>query len=184
MLWGFSLGATLNGLLIMSVEPGLTCSVLVAPVTQLDRAVRELPFLAPVRKNLSFVADQVAQLNLVNFEPRPSPENILIVQARHDLYVPADSVEQLWLAWGCPEMWRVEHGHISAPCSPAVMRRIVRWAAQKLLIQDQRVGATASQLARSRPLQSLLSWIRIHPVAVGTAAVVMLLVFAVQLLIP
>jgi len=70
-------------------------------------------------------------LNLVDHHPRSRPERILIVESIHDRFAPVETVEELWNAWGRPEIMRVNHGHISVLISLPVMKRIVNWIAAK-----------------------------------------------------
>ena len=41
-------------------------------------------------------------------------------------------MEELWLAWDRPEMWRVPHGHISVLGSSATIKEAVRWLGPRL----------------------------------------------------
>ncbi len=59
--------------------------------------------------------------------PVAGPENILLIESTHDLFAPADTVEELWRAWRKPEIWRLPHGHISVLLSLPIMERAVDW---------------------------------------------------------
>jgi hypothetical protein len=125
-VWGFSLGAWLAGLAIMA-EPRLGFAVLTTPIARIDRVIAELPFCEPVRRSLENLNFDFGHLNLCSRRPLVAPEKILIMESQHDLFAPVETVEELWEAWGRPEIWRLQHGHISVLASPWIMRRAIRW---------------------------------------------------------
>jgi pimeloyl-ACP methyl ester carboxylesterase len=125
-LWGISLGAWLAGL-VACHEPRVNIVVLMSPVVRMDRAVAELPFCEPVRRSLEQAHLPLDAFNLISYRPLPSPENILLIESRFDLFASVETVEELWRAWGQPNIWRLRHGHISILASPLVMERTVRW---------------------------------------------------------
>jgi pimeloyl-ACP methyl ester carboxylesterase len=130
-LWGFSLGAWLAGL-TASVEPGLAGVVLTTPIASIERAITELPFCAPVRRSLEGKGIDLSPLNLWSRRLCLAPENLLLMESRHDLFAPPETTERLWQAWGQPEIWRLAHGHISALLSWPVMERAARWMSRRL----------------------------------------------------
>lgn len=125
-LWGVSLGAWLGGL-AACVEPNLHGLVLMSPVPQIDLAIEQLPFCRHIRKSMEGQTVDAGRLNLVTHRPKLPPERILIIESRHDLFAPAHTVEDLWRAWGEPEIWRVNHGHISVLVSIRINDRAARW---------------------------------------------------------
>lgn len=127
-LWGISLGAWLGGL-VACHEPATRFAVLMSPVVRMDRAVQELPFCEPVRRSLAQVPLPLDPFNLVSYRPVPTLKDILMIESRFDLFAGVDTIEELWAAWGQPEIWRLRHGHISILASPFVMERTVRWVA-------------------------------------------------------
>jgi alpha-beta hydrolase superfamily lysophospholipase len=129
-VWGFSLGAWLAGL-VAHAEPHLNFAVLTTPIARIDRVIDELPFCEPVRRSLESLSLDLRGLNLVSHQPRLDPSRILLMESRHDLFAPAETVEELWQAWGQPEIWRLSHGHISVMASVAIMRRAGQWIARK-----------------------------------------------------
>lgn len=129
-VWGFSLGAWLAGLLTWS-EARLRFAVLATPVTRIDRVIQDLAFCEPVRRSLEREPIDLAPLNLAARAPVLDPRRILLVEARHDLFAPAATVEELWQAWQQPDILRLSHGHISLLMSLPVMERIVRWAGKQ-----------------------------------------------------
>ena len=129
-LWGFSLGAWLSGLLACT-EPRIGSAVLTTPVSRIDRVIDELDFCRPIRKRLEGVEVRLDRLNLISHRPKLPPENILLVASEHDLFAPVETIEELWLAWNKPTIWRTRQGHISALMCAPVMERTVKWLAGK-----------------------------------------------------
>ena len=127
--WGISLGAWLAGL-VACADARADFAVLMTPVSRMDRVIAELNFCEPIRRTLNGATVRLDRLNLDAHRPRLSRRNILIVQSAHDLFAPAETIEELWRAWGKPVMWRLPHGHISAMMSTPIMERTVRWIAR------------------------------------------------------
>jgi hypothetical protein len=53
------------------------------------------------------------------------------VAARHDLFAPAHTIDELESAWH-PEVWRHSHGHITILMSSRTIRRIAKWMAERM----------------------------------------------------
>jgi len=138
-VWGVSLGGWLSGLLV-SHHPGLHAAVLVTPVVQMNRAVDQLPFFHPVRENLRGETFDLGVLNLDVRKPLLPPEQILLVAAHHDRFVPFASVEGLRNAWGNPPFWTRPHGHISILLSLTTMKATTRWLAERLGQREKAEG--------------------------------------------
>jgi pimeloyl-ACP methyl ester carboxylesterase len=130
-LWGISLGAWLGGL-VACHDPRADFVVLMSPVARIDRAVRELEFFASLRRQIDDETLQVDRLNLAAQVPQAGPQRVLIIESRHDLFAPVATIEELWRAWGQPEIWRLPHGHISVLLSLPVLHRTVKWIASKV----------------------------------------------------
>ena len=130
-LWGFSLGAWLAGL-ALHLERQLACAVLTTPIVLIDRAVAELAFCEPIRAGLAQQKLSIDSLNLTALRPAIAAHRILLVESRHDLFAPAETVEQLWTAWGETDIWRLAHGHISILMSAAISKQTVHWIGQRL----------------------------------------------------
>ena len=130
-LWGFSLGGWLAGL-TARVEPGLRFAVLTTPIARMDQAIAQLPFCEPVRRSLNGKTIDLRGLNLESRAPSIESRNILLVESLHDLFSPAETIEQLWEAWRRPEIWRVPHGHITVLMSLRVTERTVRWIHRRI----------------------------------------------------
>jgi len=71
-------------------------------------------------------------LNLTNTRPCISKENILLIEAIHDLFVDRKSVEALWHVWEQPDIWRLPHSHASKILSPGLTSRVLRWLSPRL----------------------------------------------------
>lgn len=126
--WGVSLGAWLTGLLAAR-EPRAAFAVLLTPVIRMDRALVELPFCEPLRRSLQGTPLRLDPFNLV-WHPPPPRDRVLIIESEYDLFGPKETVEELWRAWGHPEIWRYRHGHISILFSWPVLSKIVAWIAE------------------------------------------------------
>jgi len=143
-LWGVSLGAWLTGLLVCA--PGATndgqgapsFAVLLTPIARMDHAVAELDFCASIRQSLQAAPSlRLDALNLASHVPLLAPDRILLVEAEHDVFAPAESIERLWRAWGQPGIWRLPHGHISVLFSPRIMSRVIEWIREKAMATRQ-----------------------------------------------
>lgn len=134
-LWGFSLGAWLAGLSAAHLRE-VSFAVLTTPVVRMDRAFDELEFCAPIRRALGGVDIPIDPFNLARHPLLVLKERVLIIEALYDLFVPVETVEELWSAWDQPGIWRLPHGHISILTSLPIMQRTIRWIEQ--------VGRTSS----------------------------------------
>jgi len=134
-LLGFSLGAWLAGV-VACHDARIKFAVLTTPVVRLERAIAELPFCAPIRDSLRDSALPLDPLNLASLSPLSAPENVLLIESRDDLFAPAETIEEVWHAWGRPEIWRLPHGHISVLLSVATMERLIRWITRKAKVQS------------------------------------------------
>lgn len=73
-------------------------------------------------------------LNLTKGQPVISRKNILLIEAISDLFTPKEPIEELWQAWGQPDIWRLPHGHFGACCGfvPSLPERVLRWLSPRL----------------------------------------------------
>jgi len=134
-VWGTSLGAWLAGLLVCS-DSQFRFAALLTPVPNVELAIRELDFCAPIRVALGDKAIDVSPLNLASRHPLIRPEQILIVESLHDIFAPPEVVDHVWDAWNRPPILRVDHGHISVLLSLPIMGRIVRWISRTAKMTD------------------------------------------------
>jgi dienelactone hydrolase len=130
-LMGVSLGGWLAGLTI-SRDATFSCAALLVPVARLDRLVAEAAFCRCLRPAFEGHPSGASKLNLKQHRPAISTENILLIEALHDLFVPVETMEELWNAWDQPEIWRLRCGHISVLAAPGLYGRIIRWMAPRL----------------------------------------------------
>jgi predicted alpha/beta hydrolase family esterase len=128
---GNSMGAWLGGLACCHNDR-ISAAALVTPVSRLDRAVRELSFCEPLRRALQGKAMDMARLNLASHKPKMSRGFMLLVEAEHDLFSPPETTEELWQAWGNPELWHQAEGHISILASSKITKRTMKWIGLRL----------------------------------------------------
>ena len=137
-LWGNSYGGALAGLTVcydarlsaaVLVAPGLDMNVSLTAAKQIvwPRLRAKLQLQQPEREAWNRTA-----LNLTNTRPCIPKENILMIEAIHDLFVDRKSMEALWHAWGQPDIWRLPHSHASKILSPGLTGRVLRWLAPRL----------------------------------------------------
>jgi dienelactone hydrolase len=131
-LWGISLGGWLAGLAICN-DDQFHSAVLVTPVARMDRMIAETAFVAPIRHSLRGAKMDLSRFNLDSHQPRVTNENILIVEATYDRFVPPETVEDLWHAWGEPEIWRRSCGHITVMISLGLMKSTAKWMSAHVL---------------------------------------------------
>jgi pimeloyl-ACP methyl ester carboxylesterase len=129
-LWGVSLGGWLAGLTICH-DPRIAAAVLTVPAARLDRIIEKTAFCETIRYALQDQHVDLHHLNLMSRSPVVARENILLIEAEYDLFVAKDTLEELWQAWGRPEIWRYRHAHISILWEPGLSNRVARWIATK-----------------------------------------------------
>jgi dienelactone hydrolase len=130
-LLGISLGGWLAGLTLCH-DARLACAVLTVPVARMDRLVEEAGFCRNIRRALQGRRADLSRLNLTANRPAIPRERILLIEAVHDLFVPKETTEELWQAWGQPDIWRLRHGHISVLAAPGLAGRIIGWMGPRL----------------------------------------------------
>ena len=139
-LVGVSLGGYLAGLTacrdarlasIVMALPGTRMGLMLSQAEQVvGRRVREVI----LRRRAACEELDRTPLNLTSARPAISKENILLIEAMHDVMgwsVP----NELWQSWGQPEIWRLPHGHISTTLTasmPGLSGRVLRWLAPRL----------------------------------------------------
>jgi hypothetical protein len=129
-LWGYSMGGWFAGLAVCC-EARLDFAVLQCPVAQMDRVVQELSFCRPLKESLARCPLTFERINLSQTRPCISPDRVLLVQSRHDLFAPADTIEEVWKNWGHPQIWRLPQGHISVMASSRTLEAISDWIAEQ-----------------------------------------------------
>ncbi len=135
-LCGSSYGARLAGLTV-SRDARLAAVVLNKPAVGANPAFAKRLFKRRLRESWLKQSAALEALNLTPFNltlarPAIPKENILLIEAIHDLYVPKEAIEDFWQAWGQPEIWRLPHGHLSTNLKPGLTCRILHWLAPRL----------------------------------------------------
>lgn len=130
-LWGVSLGGWLTGLTV-SHDDLVRFALLQIPAARMDQVVMTAPFCAPVRHGLKGDTFDFSQLNLRSYLPKVSRDNLLMIEAEHDLFVSKEAIEELWDLWGRPEIWRLPHAHISILVSLSTLKRGVGWISDRV----------------------------------------------------
>jgi dienelactone hydrolase len=147
-LCGSSYGARLAGLTVCC-DARLAAVVLNKPAVGANPAFAKRLFRRRLRESWLKQRATLEALNLTPFNltlarPAIPKENILLIEAIHDLYVPKEAIEDLWQAWGQPEIWRLPHAHISLSLTPGLTGRILRWLAPRLNAPRVRTGQLTS----------------------------------------
>jgi pimeloyl-ACP methyl ester carboxylesterase len=147
-LWGISYSGWLAGLTVCH-DMRLAAVVLSIPGVRLypfieERAIWRSGRETLPRKRAALEALNLTALNLATIQPVIPKENILLIDAIHDLMVPKDVNKELWQAWGQPDLWQLPHGHISITCmtAPGFTGRVLRWLAPRLNKPGVRTGQT------------------------------------------
>ena len=129
--WGFSLGGWLAGLHLCA-SPAQDAAVLMTPVSNLERAVRELEFCHPIRAALAVAPANLRPLNLHSRVPCIDPVNIRLVEAQYDLFVPSPTCHELARAWKLADWDVARQSHITILTSRRDTRATIEWLASRL----------------------------------------------------
>jgi dienelactone hydrolase len=144
-LWGSSYGAWLAGLTACR-DPRLAAVVLAKPSVRPHASFAQRIFRHGPREALQgqVAAHEIlctTPLNLATAQPVIPRTNVLLIEAIHDWFVPKEHIEELWLAWRQPDLWRVPHGHISLSLmSPGFTGRVLHWLAPRLEADQKNEG--------------------------------------------
>ncbi len=136
-LLGVSLGGLLAGLAVCR-DARFSCAVLLVPVARLDRLLEQAAFCRGIRQAWNGRPVVAGKLNLTENQPVVPKQNILLIEALHDLFVPVDTTEELWRAWGQPEIWRLRQGHISVLTAMGLYGKMARWMAPRLVARAEK----------------------------------------------
>jgi hypothetical protein len=136
---GGSYGAWLAGLTVCH-DARLTAAIMALPGVRNNRSRAELILWPRIRQAMrrreaALQALDETPLNLALNQPAVPKENILLIEAVHDLLAPAVPIEEVWQRWGQPEIWRVPHGHFSFSLigAPGLMAScVLKWLAPRL----------------------------------------------------
>jgi hypothetical protein len=111
--------------------------VLMKPGVRFNLSFPELVFRRRVREALQkqrsgWTALNKTPLTLTHSQPLIARENILLIEAIHDLLTPREPLEELWEVWGHPDIWRLPHRHISLSLMPGMTSRVLQWLMPRL----------------------------------------------------
>jgi pimeloyl-ACP methyl ester carboxylesterase len=135
-LWGFSFGGWLAGLTACH-DARLAAVVLAAPRVRMNLAFPQVVFRRRIREVLqrertAWETLNQTSLNLTSARPVIPKGNILLIETMYDLFVGREGIEDLWLVWGQPDLWRLPHGHVSKALLPGLTGRVLRWLVPRL----------------------------------------------------
>jgi pimeloyl-ACP methyl ester carboxylesterase len=125
-LWGYSLGGWLAGLLSAHPQP-FKAAVLQNPVARMDIAMATLPFAKPARESMAISPVNLDVFSLHHL--KQTTERTLIMEGMRDLFVPAETLDDLAAHWPNADLWKMRHSHISICFGPLTLLRAVRWMA-------------------------------------------------------
>jgi dienelactone hydrolase len=138
-LWGGSYGGWLAGLTACH-DARLGAVVMAVPGVRSNRARADLVAWPRVREAMRREDKALARLNetplnLTLNRPAIPKEDILLIEAVHDLLAQRAPIEELWQEWGQPDIWRLPHGHFSFSLmrAPGLMAgRVLQWLSPRL----------------------------------------------------
>lgn len=139
-LAGISLGAYLAGMTVCR-DARLASSVMIIPAAHMSGLSSQLEQIGRPSVREMLLRRQAAckeldktPLNLTLATLAIPKENVLLIEGMYDLLV-TTAPQELWQAWGQPEIWRLPHGHISTAVTaamPGLSGRIRRWLEPRL----------------------------------------------------
>jgi pimeloyl-ACP methyl ester carboxylesterase len=138
-LWGYSQGAWYAGMAACR-DARLAAVVLGAPCARLNPWLEQRALRPGVLRKLPMVRElcmglNLTALNLPTAQPVIPVRNILLLEAFHDSMIcPKEDTEDLWRAWGQPDIWRLPHGHVGVCCGvvPGLPGRVIDWLEPRL----------------------------------------------------
>jgi len=132
-LWGYSLGGWLAGLLTAHPQ-AFEAAVLMNAVARMDIAMATLPFAEPARESMRVSPIDLDVLSLRRLEQ--TTRRTLIMEGVRDLFVPAETLDDLAAHWPRAELWRLKHSHISIVFGALTLLRAVRWLKKEVVTHD------------------------------------------------
>lgn len=137
-LWGYSMGAWQAGIAVCH-DARLASVVLASPPGRMNPWIEQRAIWPHISRRLHRMEEicevfNRTALNLTLTQPVIPKNNILLIEGIHDLFVPKEDVEDLWQAWGQPDIWRLPHGHFGVCCGfvPGLSQRVLNWLTQRL----------------------------------------------------
>ena len=136
-LWGYSLGAAFAGMTVCR-DARLAAVVMASPPVRCKPCVEQLAVRPSIRGRLQSVRGpceslNLTAMNLTTTQPAIPREKILLIEGLYDSLCPKDDIEDLWQAWGQPDIWRLPYGHVRICCGgvPGLPGRVLRWLAPR-----------------------------------------------------
>jgi pimeloyl-ACP methyl ester carboxylesterase len=137
-LWGYSMGAWYAGMAVCH-DTRLASVVLASHPGRNTPALEQRAVRPRIRANLPRIREvceglNLSPMNLATTRPVISKERILLIEGVHDLICPKEDIEDLWQAWGHPDIWRLPHGHVAVCCGfvPDLPGSVLRWLSPRL----------------------------------------------------
>ena len=147
-LWGYSMGAWYAGMAVCH-DARLASAVLASHPGRTTPALEQRAVRPRIRANLRRIREvceglNLSPMNLTTTQPVIPKENILLIEGIHDLICSKDDIEDLWQAWGQPDIWRLPHGHFAICCGfvPGLPARVLRWLSSRLNVSTAQVRPT------------------------------------------
>ena len=131
-LWGYSLGGWLAGLLACH-DSRVDSLVIGTPMCDIRATVENLGFCRSVRESLRREPLDISALNLTSHMPLVPLDRMLLYVGEHDRFIPADSLEALWQAWGRPERRIEPHSHMTILAPRRILHATEDWLERKLI---------------------------------------------------
>jgi hypothetical protein len=137
-LWSYSLGACEAGLTV-SHDARLAAVVMACPRVCFRPAVEQLALRPRIQRRLQTVRAlceplNLTPMNLKRIRPAIPREKILLIEGIHDSICSKEDIEDLWRAWGQPDISRLPHGHVAIGCGfvPGLPGSVLHWLAPRL----------------------------------------------------
>jgi pimeloyl-ACP methyl ester carboxylesterase len=137
-LWGYSLGAGEAGLTVCH-DARLAAVVMACPRVCPRPAVEQLAVRPRIHRRLQAVRALCVPLNLTPMNlkmirPAIPRDRILLIEGVHDAICSTEDIEDVWQAWGQPDIWRLPHGHVGICCGFVLdlTGRVLRWLEPRL----------------------------------------------------
>src|SRR5581483_488588 len=147
-LWGYSRGAGDVGMTVCR-DSRLAAVVMACPPVRCKPYEVQLTIRPSIRGRLQSVRNvcdalETTAMNLTMTQPAIPREKILLIEGIHDLLCSKEDIDDLWRAWGKPDIWRLPHGHVRICCGGVfgLPGRVLRWLSRHLNASTTQVRPT------------------------------------------
>ena len=137
-LWGYSRGAADAGM-AACYDTRLAAVVMASPPARCKPTVEQLAVRPRIHRRLKSIGVlcekfNMTPMNLTALQPAIPGKNILLIAGLYDSICPRGDIENLWQAWGQPDIWRLRHGHVGVCCGfvPGLPERVLCWLSPRL----------------------------------------------------